>query len=228
MKETDDIYYVMDEEKDIDDSPLNFAAYEDEDREEIIEEKEEKAVKERSPFTLMLEIMFNPVEGWKKMRRRKYTVEKVQSGCFYPLLALLAVSRFAEFFYSVNVNLSQVVTEAVVEFVSYFFGYFCILMLLNWLLPKKIAEAFDDNFGKNYIVVSLSTLAMFSIIMNILPMIWPILIFLPIWTIYIMFKGSRFFKMAESHSLKFIVITCGAVIGVPVLLDWAMMSILPY
>lgn len=227
--EDNDNYYVLNEteEKETDDSPLNFAAYEDSEEEESLGEKESVDTK-KSAFAILFKIMFNPVEGWKTLRRSRISVEKLQSSCFYPILALLAVSCFADYFYSVNVGLTQLVTQAVVEFVAFFFGFFCIQKILTWLLPKEQAEKVEENYGKEYTIISLSTLALFSILTNLLPMLWPVLIFLPIWTLYIMFKGIRFFLFPMKQEMKNFVIWGCAVIGVPLLVDWILNSILPY
>lgn len=226
-----DNFYVMDDEEeniyDIDDSPRNFASYDDEEREELMEEEEQKSER-KNVFGLLLKIMFNPVEGWKTLRRGKINIEKLQSGCFYPLLAILAISKFSEYIYSVNVNLKQVITDSVVSFVSFFFSYFCVPMALAWFLPKATKEKMDETYMKGYILVALSTLVLFSIVTNLLPMLWPILIFLPIWTLYLMFKGVRFFKFPQNLELRFYIVSGAAVIGMPLVIDWVLTTIMPY
>lgn len=228
IEDNDNIYILEEEEieQDPDDSPRNFAAYKDEEREEEAELEDKK--KGYSAFGILFRVMFNPVEGWKKLRRNKIPVEKMQAGCFYPLLAILALSKFASFFYSVNVNLSEVLTSSIVAFVSYFFTYLCLPMLVNLLLKKDISERYENRFGKEYTLVALSTLSLFSIITNLLPMIWPILIFLPLWTIYIMFKGVRFFKLPIKDEMKFFVTLTAGVIGLPLLIEWVLNTIMPY
>lgn len=224
-----DNYYVLEEaDREEDQSPLNYAAYDHEEDEKEEKVEEPTLESKKSSFGLLLKIMFNPVEGWKTLRRSGITVEGLQGGCFYPLLALLAVSNFAEFFYKVNVNLSEVVSDAIVSFVAFFFGYFCMQMVLSWVLPKDMAQKFEGDFGKKYSIISLSTLALFSIIINLLPMLWPILIFLPIWTLYIMFKATRFFHFEPNQEMKFFVLSGSIAIGLPILIEWGISSLLPY
>lgn len=221
----DNLYILEEEEQETENSPLNYAAYEEEDLEE---EKEFIGEKKKSPFAILFNIMFNPVEGWKTLRRSKIEVESLQSGCYYPLLAILAISKFAEYFYSVNVSLSQIITDAIVSFVAFFFGFFCIQIVISMFLSKEAKENFEGKFGKEYIMIALSTLAIFSIVTDLLPMIWPILIFLPIWTFYLMFKGVRFFKFHEKEEIKFFIISAASVIGIPLMIEWLLNAVLPY
>ena len=231
FEDNDNLYVLNEEETDNEKNPLNYAAYnlEEEDKEEgEDEENETKEIKKRSAFSLLFSIMFQPVEGWKSLRRSGTTAESMQSGLFYPILALLALGNFVDYFYSVNVSLSVVVTKAVIAFVSFFFAYFCLPVILTWLLPKNMAEKFDSNYGKCYFLTGLSTLAMFSFITELLPMIWPILIFLPIWTLYLMFKGVRFFHFQENREMRFFILSGMGVIGLPLLIDWVLNTIMPY
>lgn len=225
-------YYILEEENrnlEEEEGPRNFASYNLEEEEPTDTGAQNSSQeKEISATGLMLRIMTNPVEGWKKLRRSKVSLESLQAGCFYPLLALVALSRFAEFFYSVNITLKQVVTQAVVSFVAYFFGFYCVQMIMSWVLPKDMVEKFDTDYGKKYILMSMSTLALFSILTNLLPMIGPILIFLPLWTLYIMFKGVRFFKFAQNQEMKFYVYVASATIGMPLIVEWILDTVMPY
>ena len=226
IEDNDKLYILKEEDQEIDKSPLNYAAFEERPEEE--QEEENNSKQSASPIKLLFHIMFNPVEGWKLLRRSQLSVESLQSSCFYPLLAILAISKFAEYLYSVNVNLSQVITEAIVAFVAYFFGYFCTLMTLPIFISKEAAEKLEDKFGRQYMIIALSTLVLFSIFTNLLPMIWPILIFLPIWTLYLMFKGVRFFKLSEKEEMKFFVISAVMIIGYPLLIEWGLNTVMPY
>lgn len=228
IEEKNDNFYTFDEENDIDDSPRNFAQPDNYDLGDEDEDDEPKSSKNGfSCFMLLMRVMLNPVEGWKAVRRRKVSAEQMQSDCFYPLLAILAACKFVILFYVPNTNISSIIVQAVIAFVSYFFGYFCVIMTMKMVTPKKVGKFFDTNFGKVYVIIAISTLCLFSIFMEILPMLWPILIFLPIWTIYIIIRGLRFIKLPAEGVNKFAVMLCVAIIGIPILIDWALTAILP-
>lgn len=230
IDDNENIYILNEEQSEEDSSPLNFAAYHQETDAEIEEEGEEhdRIIKRSSVFMMFFKIMFNPVEGWKSMRRSGISVDNMLSACFYPLLAILALSKFSDYFYSVNVSLTQVITEAIVAFVAFFLAYFCIPVILSWVLPQETAEKFETKYGKQYTLVALSSLVLFSIVTDLLPMLWPILIFLPIWTLYIMFKGVRFFKLPQNQEMKFYILASAAVIALPLLIDYVLNLIMPY
>lgn len=203
-------------EKNITDGPDSY----------VLEDSEETSPGQpgnrKSPFLLMLEILFNPVVGWKSLRRAKITAETMQSECFYPLLAILAVSEFAQLFYSSSVTLSEVLIDAVVSFVSFFAGYYCIMLALELFLPKEAKVRFNTEFGKVFVLTALSTLCLFFIAIELLPILWSLLIFLPLWTVYVICRGVRFFIFPENCKLRSTIILCLLTIGVPTLIDWAL------
>ncbi|MDE6338141.1 MAG: YIP1 family protein [Muribaculaceae bacterium] len=229
----DNIYVYIDEEEygeedvDIDDSPLNYAQIPEGVENYIEEEKNSDKNRNISVFLLLLKLLSNPVEGWKEVRREGVTVDEAQRNCFYPLLAIMAISHFATLFYSSRVTLSQIILEAVTSFVGYFAGFFCIILLLKLLLPKGADKCVDTNFGKVFVILNLSSLCLFFTAMELLPMLWPILIFLPLWTVYVICRGTRFFRFPEEKTILCIGLMCVLIVGLPTLIEWGLNEVLP-
>lgn len=180
-----------------------------------------------SPFRLLLKVMLNPIEGWKEIRRSGLTPEKVQRSCFYPLTAIMSVCKFAELIYTPRISLPEVVVSAMISFVSFFFGYFSIVLLIKWIMPKESAATVDTAFGRVFILFSMSTLCLFYSVMELLPMLWAVLIFLPLWTVYIMCRGTRFFRFPEDKQIRSTSILCLLTVGTPIFIGWALEEILP-
>lgn len=227
-EEENDNIYIYSEEESLDNSAPNYSQSDGyvSDQEFTDEPKSIKEKRGMSVVGLLFKVMLNPVEGWKSLRRDKVSPERVQQDCFYPLLALLAISEFVELFYSSRVELSQVIVDAVISFMSLFFGYFCILIILKMVMPKYIAEEFNSSFGKVSILISLSSLSLFFMLMELFPMLWAVLIFLPLWTVYLICRGIRFFKFPEQHEIGYTGLLCLVIVGVPVLISWMLSSIL--
>lgn len=220
-----DNYNLYKIEDDLDDSGLNYSNSDN----YVLKEEDEREEEEKKvyPFLLMIKILLSPVEGWKSVRRSKLSIEKIQSDCFYPLLAILAALCFLKLLYNPNTNISHVVIQGMISFVSFFFGYFTILIFLGIFLPMSTKHVFKSDFGKIYILYSLSTLVLFCIFIEIVPVLWPVLIFLPLWTIFCMCKGMRFFKLPERGTVRFTFVVCLLVIGVPLIIDRILEGIIP-
>lgn len=168
-----------------------------------------------SPLNSLFRLMINPTEGWKILRRRKFQPEQTASRCFYPLMALASISVFIDALYFDDATLTQLLVKALIVFISFFFGYFLLIPLCKVFLPKEVKNFPETEFGKNFNMMMLSTLAIFYIISQCLPMFDAIWVFLPLWTIYLISKGARFIKASQKSPVTITFILCVLVIGTP-------------
>ncbi len=173
-----------------------------------------------SAWKLLLGMMINPVQGWKNIRRAQLTVEDVGRECFFPLIGIAAVSCFLEFFWQKSLGLNQVTITALKVFVSFFFGNFLVLLLIKWTFPKDIKDIADSDFGKEFVMFNLSTLALFYTLYGCFPMIGPVLVFLPIWTVYLVLRGSRFFMFPQDKGNLLRTLLCVYIVGTPLAVYW--------
>ncbi len=180
----------------------------------------------KSPFKVMLDIMAGPVQGWKTMRRQRYTPQEVLSRLLYPLTAGAAASQLANLFYDANASIAGVVIGAVVTFIAFFFGYFTVVGVARSLMRKDSGEWVETPFGKEYVAFSMSTLALFTIFLTLLPMLEPVIVFLPLWTIYIVCRGVRFLRVPSDGETRVSIIMSVLIVGTPMAYWWLFSKIL--
>ena len=83
-----------------------------------------------------------------------------------------------------------------------------------------------EDIGKQLVMVGMSTLALFSSIIQFLPMIEPVLVFLPIWTIYIIFKGVRIIRVPDDVENSTTGYLCLLIILTPIFWNWLFKDVL--
>lgn len=211
VEEDDDEVYSIEEEEDI--------AQEEETEAES--GKKKKRPPHPSAWRLLFGMMTNPVEGWKNIRRASTTVDDIANECFYPLLGTAAVSNYVECIWKAGINLDQATVNAIKTIVAFFFGYFLVMLMIRTAFPKSHKkEVVDSDYGKKYVMFNIATLAVFDILYNCLPMIGPVLVFLPLWTVYLVLRGARFFMlpMAKASLLK--TLLCVFIVGSPIAVYW--------
>ncbi len=199
--------------------------YEEEGDDE--EEDPEGGGKRSSSLKLLFSMMINPVEGWKKIRRAKMSPETMARGCFFPLLAIAAASCFLECLYNSATTLSMAMVEGVKIFVAFFFGYYVSLLFIRVLMPRDKKGIADSSFGKQYVMYLLSTLAIFWVLYAALPMLGPVIAFLPLWTIYLAIRGARFFRFSDDRKNLLTTLLCLTILGAPILMYYIFDILLP-
>lgn len=222
--ESDASEYSLDDEEE--EFPSGDDTYEISDEETDEVNSDDSTSRHITAWKLMLKMMINPVEGWKNIRREDMSVDDVAKECFYPIIALAATSSYLECLWEKNIGINQATINALMVFVAFFFGNFLILLLIKLFFPKSQKEIADSDFGKKFVMYNLSTLALFYILYGCFPMIGPILVFLPLWTIYLVLRGSRFFMFPNDKRNLLKTLLCTFIIGAPVTVLWAIDLIL--
>lgn len=169
---------------------------------------------------LFIRVLSNPVDGWKALKRSRHSVEKFSMRCFYPLVLLASLSEFATLFYDPDVKPEDLIIPAIITFIVFVFGYFTALICSGLILPKETRQTFHTSFGKEYLMLNIATLALFYSLFNFFPIAGPILVFLPLWTIYIACKGVKLFRIPEEKNACSCVLISFAIIGCPVFWNW--------
>lgn len=185
-----------------------------------------KSKKPRTPFLLLLQILMTGTAGWKDLRRSRFTPEQTAAGCFYPLVALASVCRFADWFYVPEFILSHTLISAASVFASFFFSYFAIQIVCKWLFPLEAKDCTETQYFKLLVQYALSSLALFWIPGELLPILEPLTVFLPIWTAFIMTKGLRFLRIPDNRHNRCMVTLIVTTIVMPYVFMWACEKIL--
>ena len=154
-----------------------------------------------SPLGILLKTMMTPVEGWKALKRARLSNEA-------------------------NVTVADWLTDGIIAFVTFFFGYFTALLAGGLILPRRSRELMHKDIGRQLVMLSMSTLAIFWTLIQIAPMLEPVLVFLPIWTIYLIYKGVRVLRVPEDTATSTTGILCMLVIGCPLLWNWILTEVL--
>lgn len=183
--------------------------------------------KTSSPIAVMFKTMFTPVEGWKALKRAKFQPDKVMGSLLSTCVALASVSEFMAFIYEANVTLTEVLVRAVVTFIAFFFSYYSVLAAAGILLGENVRKTLNSPFGKNFIMTSMATLPVFYALYRLLPILGPVLVFLPLWTIYMVFRGVRFLRLPKEKDNVATVLLCALEIGMPVLWNWIFTDLIP-
>lgn len=182
---------------------------------------EERPHKKRhSPFFLLLNILMTGTAGWKDLRRTRLKPEQTAAGCFYPLIALASVCRFSDWFNHPEFNLSATLVCAASVFASFFFSYFAVQVVCRWLFPMAAKSKTETPYFRLIVQYALASLALFWIPSEILPILEPFTVFLPIWTAFIITKGLRFLRLPEQHQNRCMVTIVISVIVMPYLFMW--------
>lgn len=201
----------------------DFENYNIEDEE--IGEGEQK-LRPLTMWTILPVIMTMPAAGWKKLTLQGPSPELATIRFFLPLCILSGASVFFSLFYP-GIGLSAeenpftiLLVNAVIQFCSFFIGYYMALVMAKVFLPKEDRWISSSSYGKLLIMTGVATLAIFHILFEAFPMLDFILVFLPLWTIFIQFRGLEHTEFRSDKRILAIAVICLVTITGPTLIEW--------
>lgn len=209
----------IEEEGDLEIDDLEEAAWEG--------ERPEKAAKKKPLILSLFGCILSPVEGFKNIKRLDVSAERFASDCFYPLIALSAVSNFAALFYTEDSTIVSCLIAGIITFITFFFGYFTVMLCGRWLLDSETRERMGTNYAKNFVMACTCSLIVCYTIYNLFPMLGPVVSLMPIWTIYLVNRGSNFLGKNNNSALRTKVILSFLIIFAPLMWNWLFGEILP-
>lgn len=217
---SENIYDEVDIDEDEDDEEIEDS--------EVGDETDQTATVEKSlsPAGVIFKTMFTPVEGWKALKRARFSTESFAARSFYPLIGICAVAQVTDMFYEANVSVADWAKNGLATFMTFFFGYFTAVLIGGVILPSKSRDILKKEIGKQFVMLAMSTLVIFQTILQFVPMFDPVLVFLPLWTIYLVYKGVRILRVPKEVENSTTGLLCMLIIGVPLFWNWIVTEIL--
>jgi hypothetical protein len=177
---------------------------------------------------LLIQLIISPAKGWEDIAAVGSEPRKICADGFYPLLGIAACSVFIQMLYPLSASLVAYIQQAIITFAKFFISYFLSSYIFSFSL-KKIVDGADPNEKKynTFIIYNISLLALITIIANSLPMEHPIVQFLPVYVLFVMWMGGRYLVIKSGCELKFIVLSAVAILLPPAILGYLFNLILP-
>ncbi len=184
--------------------------------------------KNLTAWTDFLYLFISPDKAWLRIFKSGTHSDDTARRVFYPLIALSAALEFLALVYNQGEQLSAVIQQAVITFITWFIGYFGIVLIAaHTLLGEESKELASSSNGKKMIMLSLASLTIFYIAAELLPMLEPILVFAPLYTVFLITRGVKVIGVPADMRTRIAVSYSILTIGIPMLIRWLFETIMP-
>lgn len=195
----------------------DFESYNIEDEEKTVKEEERR----QTLWSLFPRILTMPASGWERVKRNGPSPDIATLRFLLPVSLLSGASELFTMIYQPGQHeFSDILVAGFIFFFSYFLGYYLSLVFAKMFLPKAAKFFPSSNYGKLLTMTGVATLAIFHILYKVLPFFDFVLEFLPIWTIFLIFKGMRISDIEPEKNAFSMGVMCVVIIACPVLMEW--------
>lgn len=202
----------------------NFEEYSIEDEED---DKKPSSPQSSSIWNLLLKTMVMPSSGWKEIKTKEIRSESVSLAFFLPFCIIASLSDFFTVFYEVRHNYAELFVEIITTFFTFFVGYYICVLIAGVFLPHDDKPFATSNYGKIVQMAGITSLAIYHILYEAFPFFDFIIEFLPIWTVYLVYKAMALADIKSNKATYSLGVICVGIIGSPVLVEWLLSLITP-
>ncbi|MDE7443186.1 MAG: hypothetical protein K2M65_03390 [Muribaculaceae bacterium] len=175
---------------------------------------------------MLLNLAMSPSKGWEDIDDDSPDARRTLTHGFLPLLLLTSLSIGCQAIYHHEWAISQFILGAIILFGKFFISYYVAMLLMGIFLPKITAEGgYSESRTSNFCLLSMSMLAMIALLENCLPEGMPLVKFLPLYVIVIMWQGRGYLSIPSHNEVRFIIAALVSVMG-PILMFDMMFSFL--
>ena len=174
-------------------------------------------------FTNIFLMIVSPTVGWERINKLSIPPKMLQSQVLFPTLALLALTSMLQIFFA-DTTLTMALVQAIIAFAAYFFTFYISSIVMNFYSPGETQEAKDRM--DNLLMFALKYLIILNILSNLLPSDFPILKFLQLYVVFIIYRGLGYVNYNEKPWV-FITIATVSLLATPIIIKFILGLILP-
>jgi len=165
----------------------------------------------------LIQLIFAPAKGWEDIADESIddaTAASQFKYCFLPAIAICACSWFVRLLYDDTPDFWGILQSAVITFVSLFLSAEASLYILQTYMPRITVDRRFYRAGvMEMIMYSLTFLGFISFIDNVVKVHIVLIEFLPLYVIFIIWKGGRFLGVEEKNIGLFVILASASVLG---------------
>jgi len=140
--------------------------------------------------------------------------------CFLPWIAVCGSSAGVKLLYG-STGVLESVQNALVTFVSLFLAAQCAKYVFQVYMPRMVEQNSFLHVGRwmEMIVYALSFLGMIELVANVVKVRIALIEFLPLYMVFIIWKGWRYVGVAERNVGLFVIMATAAILGSTYLIE---------
>ena len=167
----------------------------------------------------LLQLVLSPLHGWEDVSFDGYSSRKLLLYGFIPLMAVTAGSVFLESLYHADITFVLLLQQAIVTFLKFFASYYLACFSFSLLMPLCTDGNVSSNKNHTFIIYSLSLLALIDLLGNCIPMELSLIYLMPLYALYIMWRGLRYLAISFSGVGNFLLLCVFTVLLPPYLIQ---------
>lgn len=156
----------------------------------------------------LVQVILNPRQGWLDAEKDNYSAKELIVKGVLPFLIIVALSPLVSAYFKLSMSYHDAIIEGVIQFSGYFVSIYLCNFVFSWALGRWIQPRRQDpNAVMTYVLYTVSAMAFITLLTNILPVDLSLWSFLPLYVVYIIWRGEQYMRIPYDRKPQFL--ACG-------------------
>lgn len=175
----------------------------------------------------ILQLLLAPGNAWRDVGQQALSPKHILERGLYPFMAVMGLTVFVQGIYEFgHVELITILQRAICQFAALITGLFLGRAVMDAVLPRFNNTGREDAAAVYTVAVYVTgVMCLFLVIGNLLPARTPLVDFLPVFAVIILWRSSRYLDLARQGTAQFMIAATLATV-VPVILVDLLLGIL--
>ena len=134
-----------------------------------------------------------PGKAWQSISSKEESQATFLNGYLYPIMGITALSVFVNLFND-QFTLEKALKLMTIDFVKFFVGFYIASFLIDELLQKFFDREKNPKQVQLFVGYTLSVYMLITIFLNLFMGMFSFLRFAPLYIIYVIWEGSKYFS----------------------------------
>lgn len=175
----------------------------------------------------MIQLVLAPVKGWEDVSADGFDTRTLLVRGLIPFVSIASLTVFFRMIYVGDVSFVILLQQAIVCFVKYFVTYFLASFVFTLYLPAIVDGELSMVKCHTFIIYGVGLLALCGMIRNFMPVDMALVLVLPVYVLYILWRGLRYMSISFSGVGSFLLITIFSIIVPPYAIQYLFNLLLP-
>lgn len=169
----------------------------------------------------MLQLVLAPTKGWEDISLADGRTGRPASRAYYVYMAVVALSWLVQLLYDSELGLVRVIELVIVTYATFFASFYIGTFILSVAMQSLVGSGeVDEHRVRTLVAYGLSLLGLIRLIANLLPAQTPVLWFMPLYVVVILWKGFRYAGVRRESVGLFVILDVLAIIVPPMIVGW--------
>ncbi len=160
----------------------------------------------------IIQLILSPAHGWEEISYEGDSAERLAARGMYPLMAIVAVSEFAQGIYAKTIELGALLQSAIAQFCSLLAAYYIGVALFDVFIGRMSTSEVSANKIRTIAIYTVSLLSLIQIIENLVPIEIIILRFLPAFVAIVLWRAKAYLSISKEKEGIYILFAISALI----------------